>query len=268
MRSARVERTFHRISTDSSPRIRPTDCLFTKRECSLCYRWLIGGAEPLPVALSNVEQHSWLGYYIQDPPTARAGPARPWQRRDGGSFGESVELRLSRSLGYGLHEDVDLTNFTQQPSRVRLQPEGGCRFRRPGARPPSKRSSMGDSNALGSRNQQRQLGALFRLRCPPSLRDTRGMWATQPSIAPSPSRSPSVTSEPQWSGIASSFRYFLRPMQSWHACIRMHPNVEDEPAFPLYDCYAFQPTSNFCDEHARGISRPGTTVQRSRKAGR
>ena len=26
-----------------------------------------------------------------------------------------MELRLSRSLGFGLHEDVDLTNFTQKP---------------------------------------------------------------------------------------------------------------------------------------------------------
>ena len=32
-----------------------------------CYRWLIEDAEPLPAALSNVEQHSWRGYYIQLP---------------------------------------------------------------------------------------------------------------------------------------------------------------------------------------------------------
>src|SRR5690242_14482950 len=29
------------------------------------YRWLLDNVEPLAVALSNVEQHSWLGYYIQ-----------------------------------------------------------------------------------------------------------------------------------------------------------------------------------------------------------
>ena len=28
------------------------------------YEYLIDGKEPVPVALSNVEQHTWLGYYM------------------------------------------------------------------------------------------------------------------------------------------------------------------------------------------------------------
>ena len=28
------------------------------------YRWLIDGQPPLPVGQSNVEPHTWLGYYI------------------------------------------------------------------------------------------------------------------------------------------------------------------------------------------------------------
>ena len=31
------------------------------------YRYLIDGRRPRPVALSNVEQHTWLGYYIALP---------------------------------------------------------------------------------------------------------------------------------------------------------------------------------------------------------
>ena len=34
------------------------------------YRYLIDDKPPLPVALSNVEQHSWLGYYIALSPNA------------------------------------------------------------------------------------------------------------------------------------------------------------------------------------------------------
>src|SRR5947208_424541 len=32
------------------------------------YRYLIDGQAPQPVALSNVEQHTWLGYYVALPP--------------------------------------------------------------------------------------------------------------------------------------------------------------------------------------------------------
>ena len=32
------------------------------------YRYLIDGEPPRAVALSNVEQHTWLGYYIALPP--------------------------------------------------------------------------------------------------------------------------------------------------------------------------------------------------------
>jgi len=35
------------------------------------YRHLLSGSPPRPVALSNVEQHTWLGYYIVLPPASR-----------------------------------------------------------------------------------------------------------------------------------------------------------------------------------------------------
>ena len=39
----------------------------------------------------------------------------------------------------------------------------------------------------------------------------------------------------------------------------MHPQVEDEPAFPLYDCYAFQPTSNPWDVSRAAFLDQATT---------
>src|SRR3954469_23009705 len=42
------------------------------------YQYLIEGHAPHPVALSNVEQHTWLGYYIVVPPGVR-------EERDPGS---------------------------------------------------------------------------------------------------------------------------------------------------------------------------------------
>jgi hypothetical protein len=80
---------------------------------------LIDGQFPRPNALSNVEQHSWLGYYLLPVPGGTA-------ERDTGSgqlqhaSQQSLEVRLSRVVGEGLHEDVDITNFSQRPTRFTL----------------------------------------------------------------------------------------------------------------------------------------------------
>src|SRR5579872_5315043 len=69
------------------------------------YRYVINGESPLAIACSNVEQHSWLGYFAFSPPGA------PWTIDTGsGSMEpvseETVEMRVSRTLGFGLHEDL------------------------------------------------------------------------------------------------------------------------------------------------------------------
>ena len=66
------------------------------------YRYLADGRPLLPVALSPVEENSWLGYYILAP----SGVQEAEQH--------TVEVRLSRFAGDGFHEDVDVSNFTQE----------------------------------------------------------------------------------------------------------------------------------------------------------
>ena len=74
------------------------------------YRYLVDGKPPQTVAVSNVEQHSWLGYYIS--------PAQgvQWKHDTGSgemeeSSEETIELKVCRTVGLGVHEDIDLTNF-------------------------------------------------------------------------------------------------------------------------------------------------------------
>src|SRR5687767_919844 len=58
------------------------------------YRCLVDGESPLPVALSSVGQHSWLGYYLI------AGREQRDRHADlttpEGAAQEAVELRISR----------------------------------------------------------------------------------------------------------------------------------------------------------------------------
>ena len=85
------------------------------------YHYLINGKRPLPVALSNVEQHSWLGYYIHLPPGIETTEKDQGSGQVEQMSQQTLELRLSRYIGPGMHEDIDLTNFTQQPTTFQLE---------------------------------------------------------------------------------------------------------------------------------------------------
>ena len=210
-----------------------------------CYRWRMDNAEPLAAALSNVDQHSWLGYYIQLPHSLDVDQ----QDRGSGEMAEvserSVELRLSRTVGYGVHEDVDLTNFTQEQATFHLQLELDADFADQ-AETVHKREQFGDLKRFWRRNASGNWELFFDYVAhhhyehqgdtgDPSIHRTLAVEVAN------------CSSQPNWSGRAIVFPVSLNPMECWHACIRMHPHVEDEPDLPLYDCYAFQPTHNFFD---------------------
>src|SRR5207302_10614706 len=81
------------------------------------YRYLINGEPPLPVVLSNAEQHTWLGYYIHLPPGHPEEPQDTGSGQVSAASQRTLELRLSRFIGEGVHEDADITNFSQHPTR-------------------------------------------------------------------------------------------------------------------------------------------------------
>ena len=88
----------------------------------LRYRYFVDGKAPETVAVSNVEQHSWLGYYISP------APGIHWKQDTGSgemeeSSEETIELRVSRTVGLGVHEDIDFTNFTQRTVRFTFEIE-------------------------------------------------------------------------------------------------------------------------------------------------
>lgn len=91
------------------------------------YRYLVDGKAPRTVAVSNVAQHSWLGYYISPAPGAQ------WKHDTGqGEMEESsektIELKVSRTVGLAVHEDIDLTNFTQQTAKFTFEVEINADF--------------------------------------------------------------------------------------------------------------------------------------------
>ncbi|MEP0546494.1 MAG: glycogen debranching N-terminal domain-containing protein [Rhodothermales bacterium] len=92
------------------------------------YRYRVDGEALTPVALSNVDQHTWLGHYIRE---------APGNERGGGDHGSgmmdpeseyTLELQLHRRLGASVVERATITNYTQQPTAFRLTVEVDADF--------------------------------------------------------------------------------------------------------------------------------------------
>ena len=72
------------------------------------YRYLVDSELPQTIAVSNVEQHSWLGYDIFRPPNLA------WSKiQVRGEMEPASGLKVSHCRFRGIHEDIYFTNFTQ-----------------------------------------------------------------------------------------------------------------------------------------------------------
>jgi len=87
------------------------------------YRWLMNGREPEFSCGSNINQYSWMGYFIQAPKNWKQTlPPEP------SALQQTIELRLKRSVGEGMHEEVQLTNHTQIATTIDLKLEFEVQF--------------------------------------------------------------------------------------------------------------------------------------------
>ena len=235
------------LSTGLTGFIRPdtTDGLFVHQTRMLsCYRWMFDGKEPMGVALSNVEQHSWLGYYIQAPHLERV-----FQDRGSGEMEEasewSIELRLSRSIGYGVHEDVDLANYTQEPVSFELQLEVAADFADQ-EETVRKRQQFGKLNETWRKSKEGGWELVFDYAAHHHYQHQgdEGDAAIHRAITVQIANCNTI---PSYHRHKISFKVSLDPFERWHACLLMIPHVEGEPEYPLYECYAFEPTDNPLD---------------------
>jgi glycogen debranching enzyme len=206
------------------------------------YRLLINGEQPQRVLQSNVKQHSWLGYYILYP------PGIPAMERDHGSglmedeSERTLELRLSRFVGSGMHEDIDLCNFSQWETSFVLALEVDADFRdiaelgRP--QPP-----LGTIES-GWRSTENEHELCFHYRA-----ERRVVDAADAPLARI-DREVTVTIDnsddaPDYRDGVITWKIRLAPRQRWHSCINVSARIEDERLTPVYKC------RSFLGEHSR-----------------
>jgi glycogen debranching enzyme len=210
------------------------------------YQYSINGNLPYPVALSNVEQHSWLGYYIVLPPGAEVGPKDQGSGQLEESSEQTLELRLSRYIGDGMHEDCDLTNFSQYRTRFLLSIESDADF-------------ADIDETRGERQQQGQITRAWRqtgkdvyeLHFDYRVAHTyshQGISGVERLHRGVTVRVANATSLPfLFEAGKIGFEVDLEPHGSWHACVSVIPWIDGRKLPQSDGCHAFDAQHNELD---------------------
>jgi glycogen debranching enzyme len=207
------------------------------------YRWLMNGKKPEFTCGSNIDQFSWMGYYIQAPENCKETPTKECDPLE-----ETLELRLTRSVGEGMHEDVHLTNHTQISTSVKLELEFEHEF-------------VAREEADGERKQHGQLESHW-AQPQPGLWEqmteyhARHQYSHQGNEGTAELhrgiklRIENAGSAPEHGENRVTFQVQLAPHGEWHACINWLAYVEGR-MLPLSAECASADGNNWAERRAR-----------------
>lgn len=203
------------------------------------YRWLVDGKPPQPVSASNVNQRSWLGYYIAPPP---GGPGEKERDPISGTAQDAIELRLSRFVGGGMHEDIDISNFARRRVELTLSLELESDFADQ-AETGGERQQKGRRSSKWSEGEDAaELRTDYRARHRYDHQGRKGVAKIHRGLV---TRFSNYGSPPSHRRGRISFAVALEAGESWHACVDLLPEIDGRQMLPEYGCRAF-----FAPEHA------------------
>jgi hypothetical protein len=209
------------------------------------YRYLVDGKAPQRVAASNVEQHSWLGYYISP------APGEDWKEDTGSgemeeSSEETIELKVSRTVGLGVHEDIDFTNFAQKTAQFTFEIELESDFADQAET--FQRKQRGKLTRRWHRFSSRRAELVYDYRASHRYvhQGNRGVARIHRGLIV---RVEDATSPVVFNRSKSRLRFdvVLKPHTSWHTCIKFIPVFEGTQLPPLYGCRQFFGARNDLD---------------------
>lgn len=187
------------------------------------YRWTIGGQSPRLSAHSAVQQNSWLAYYFQAPPNCKdtpTGECNPLQ--------QTIELKISRVVGEGMHEDVEVTNHTQIATDISLALEADADFvaREEIKKERKQRGRL--QKTWGKSGDEWHWNFDYRVKHSYDHQGNEGIASLHRAIT----LHLRCDSEPHHAGKSVSFRLHLEPHRPWTACLKWQPMV-DENLLPI-----------------------------------
>lgn len=211
------------------------------------YRWRVNGEELLPVALSNIEQHNWLGYYIITAPGVKPGPPDEGSGEMEDKSEQTLEVLLSRFAGEGVHEHVDLTNYTLEPIEFDLELEFDADF--------ADHIEVDERRRL----QRGTLGREWRGEIAPGRWEfifdyhARHHYSHQGDVGNAEIhrrlilRIEQARSQPRYEDRKVVFRVQLAAGKKWHACLSLLAHVDGKDLPLQYGCQSFSPQQNEYD---------------------
>ena len=207
------------------------------------YRYLLNDTIPQPIAVSNVEQHSWLGYYIAVP------PGLAWKKDTGSGqmqpvSEETIEIKVSRLVGLGVHEDIDIKDFTQKHSRFVFEVELDADFADQAEQ--DERKQKGKLTRRWRRISGRTAELVFDYKASHrySHQGNRGLARIHDGLI---IRVRNAESPCTYRNGRLRFEVRLKPQGTWHTCIEFIPVFEGEEMPPLYACREFFGSRNELD---------------------
>jgi glycogen debranching enzyme len=209
------------------------------------YEIRIDGEELIPVASSNVSQHSWLGYYILLPPGADPGPPDQGSGEVPSYAEKTLEVKVSRFAGEGLHEDIDLVNYALQPTSFDMSFCFDADF--------ASVTEANDKRRMKKRRKTVQWGT-------PS-EGAELYFRHAETHAYSHSHEKGIAkidrglririsvpgSPPKYHKGRITYRVHLAPHAKWHFCLDFMPSIDGRAFTPGYSCHAFFDAHNKYD---------------------
>ena len=226
------------------------------------YRWLIDGEEPQRVSTSNVNQRSWLGYYIV---LAKGGPVEEGRDPVSTAAQQTVELRLSRYVGGGMHEDVDVTNFAGWPVKLRLSLELESDFADQSETGGERQQKGRCSSQWASGEDSLELRSTYEAEHQYDHQGRSGVAKIKRGLT---TRFSNFTSPPKQEDGGIAFSITLEPGESWHCCVDFIPEIDGRQMLPDYRCRSFfapdheleRKTARFLGEATRFSSGESATL--------
>lgn len=219
------------------------------------YEYRLNGRPPTPNALSNVEQHSWLGYYAA--PAPEVDDNYVTQGPGGATAQHTIELRISRFVSDGVHEDVDITNFTQQTAQLRLElhvdgdfadiaETKGARQQRGKVRKEWQATERGHALTFSyeARHDYSHQGNVG------TAHVDRGVRLSLTT----------ATSPPTYRHDTIRFEFELAPHATWHLCVEIIPRVDGNELPSQYGCRSFTASAAPYDRRRVAYLESASTV--------
>jgi glycogen debranching enzyme len=201
------------------------------------WRYFIDGEQPSPNAFSAVRQNHWAGYFVIAAPGVTPPPRDDGSGQVPDESRNSLELRVTRLIDDGLHEDIDLTNYTTETTTFVFAVELDGDFADQAET--RTRQQQGERTVSWDAAARRLTFDYVARNGPATLR--RGVELAVER----------ATSAPSYAEGRLTFAVTLAPKERWHACLLLTAIVDGERLLPPPDCYAAQAHAASHEESVR-----------------